>query len=394
MKAICWEGTHDVRLETVPDPHVVNPRDMVIRVTATTICGSDLHLYDGVVPSMRHGDVIGHEPVGEVVEVGSEVRKHRVGDRVVVCSIIGCGQCFYCRNQEYSLCDNSNPNAWMMEKLYTYGTAGIFGYSHLFGGYPGAQAEYLRVPYADVGAFTVPDDVTDEQALCISDAFPTGFMGADLCGLRGGETVAVWGAGPVGLFVMKSARVLGAGRIIAIDEVPHRLELARRECGAEPVDFQDAHVIEALREMTGGRGPDCCVDACGMEAHGAHALMEAYDRVKQAMKLETDRGHVVREMIEACRKGGTIVIMGVYAALVDKFPLGVAFNKGLHFHMGQMHGQRYIPRLFDLTRQGKVDPSFCISHRLTLDQTPAAYEMFKNKEDGCVKVFIRTDGAA
>jgi threonine dehydrogenase-like Zn-dependent dehydrogenase len=389
MRAACWQEKHKVEVLDVPDPMVVNPHDIIVRVTRTTICGSDLHLYDGVIPSMEKGDIIGHEPVGEVVDKGPEVKNFRIGDRVVVSSVIGCGECFYCRNQEFSLCDNSNPNAWMQEKIYTYGTAGIFGYSHLFGGYPGAQAQYLRVPYADVGAFIIPDGVSDDQAVCISDAFPTGFMGADLCDLNGGETVVVWGAGPVGMFAMKSAWLLGAGRVVAVDSVPHRLVMAREVLCAETLNFEEVNVPDTLREMTAGRGPDCCIDACGMEAHGANILSDAYDRVKQAVKLETDRGHVVRQMIEACRKGGTVVVMGVYAMFVDKFPLGAAFNKGIRFRMGQMHGQKYIPTLFDYTLSGKADPSFVLTHRFLLDEIPHAYEMFRNKAEGCVKVLVK-----
>jgi threonine dehydrogenase-like Zn-dependent dehydrogenase len=388
MKAACWQGKWSVDVQEVPNPSIVNPKDIVMRVTDTTICGSDLHLYDGVIPSMKRGDILGHEPVGEIVDVGPEVKNHHIGERIVVSSIIGCGQCYYCQRQEYSLCDNSNPNGWMQEKLYTYPTAGIFGYSHLFGGYPGAQAEYLRVPYADVGAFEIPEGVTNAQAVAISDAFPTGFMGADLCGLQGGETVAVWGAGPVGLFVMKSAWLLGAGRVIAIDTVPYRLAFARKNCQAETLNFDEVDVTEALREMTGGRGPDCCIDACGMEAHGTSPLLGAYDFAKQSLKLETDRGHVIRQMIEACCKGGTIVVMGVYAMFVDKFPLGAAFNKGLHFHMGQQHGPRYIPRLFEYTREGRIDPSFCFTNRYTLDDIPEAYATFKNRTENCVKVLV------
>ena len=388
MRAACWQGKYAVQVQNTPEPTIVNPHDIIIKVTATTVCGSDLHLYDGVVPSMKKGDILGHEPVGQVVAAGREVRKHRVGDRVLVCSIIGCGQCFYCRRQEYSLCDNSNPNGWMLEKLYTYPPAGIFGYSHLFGGYPGAQAEYLRVPYADVNAFAVPEGVNDAQAVAVTDAFPTGYMGAELCDLKGGETVAVWGAGPVGLFVMKSAWLLGAGRVIAMDCVPYRLDMARRLCNVETLNIEKVNATEALREMTAGRGPDCCVDACGMEAHGANPVANALEAVKQTAMLETDRGHVVRQMIEACRKGGTVVIMGVYALFVDKFPLGAAFNKGLNFRMGQQHGQRYIPHLLDLTRQGRIDPGFCFTHHFDLNDIPTAYATFKNREDGCLKTLI------
>lgn len=388
MKATCWEGKWSVEVQNVPDPSIINPHDIIVKVTNTTICGSDLHLYDGVVPSMRRGDILGHEPVGEVVEVGPGVKKHSVGDRVLVSSVIACGQCYYCRNEQYSLCDNSNPNGWMQEKMYTYPTAGIFGYSHLFGGYPGAQAEYLRVPYADVGTFTIPEGVSNEQAVAITDAFPTGYMGADLCGLKGGETVVVWGAGPVGLFAMKSAWLLGAGRVIAVDNLPYRLAMAHEECQAETLDFTGLNVTEAIREMTGGRGPDCCIDACGMEAHGSNALLGAYDAVKQTLKLETDRGHIVRQMIEACRKGGTVVIMGVYAMFVDKFPLGAAFNKGLSFRMGQMHGPKYVPKLLEYTQQGQVDPSFCFTHTFSLADISDGYDMFKSRTDDCVKVMI------
>jgi threonine dehydrogenase-like Zn-dependent dehydrogenase len=391
MKAVCWQGKWAVDVQQVRDPSIINPHDIVMQVTHTTICGSDLHLYDGVIPGMQRGDILGHEPVGKVVEVGPEVKKHRKGDRVAVSSVIGCGQCFYCRQQEYSLCDNSNPNGFMQEKVYTYPTAGIFGYSHLYGGYPGAQAEYLRVPYADVGAFSIPEGVSEEQAVAITDAFPTGFMGADLCGLKGGETVVVWGAGPVGLFTMKSAWLLGAGRVIAVDNLPYRLSMAEKECDAETLNFTEVAVTDALREMTGGRGPDCCIDACGMEAHGTNALVGAYDAIKAGLKLETDRGHVIRQMIEACRKGGTIVIMGVYSMFVDKFPLGVAFNKGLHFHMGQMHGPKYIPRLFEYTNAGKVDPGFCFTHRYALDDIASAYDLFKERKDDCIKVMVDVD---
>ena len=388
MIAACWQGKADVQVQTVPDPRIVNPRDIVIRVDATTICGSDMHLYNGLVPSMMQGDIIGHEPVGEVLEVGSAVRKHAVGDRVLVSSIIGCGECFFCRRGEFSLCDNSNPNAWMMEKMYTYGTGGIFGYSHLFGGYPGAQAQYLRVPFADVIAFKVPDGVRNDQALLATDAWPTGFMGADLCNLEGGETVAVWGAGPVGLMTMTSAWLLGAGRVIAIDRESNRLEMARQFCHAETLNYEQVHVTESLRELTGGRGPDACIDACGMESHAANQLAETYDQLKQSLHLQSDRGHVVRQMIEACRKGGSIVIMGVYAGLVDKFPLGVAFSKGLRFAMGQMHGPRYIPRLLEYITSGQADPSFCITHRMRLADIPQAYDMFVNNKGQCAKILI------
>ncbi|PSB60569.1 glutathione-dependent formaldehyde dehydrogenase, partial [filamentous cyanobacterium CCP1] len=342
MKAVCWHGANDVRVETVPDPKILNPRDVILRVTATTICGSDLHIYDGFIPSMQPGDIIGHEFMGEVVEAGSEVKKLQVGDRVVVSSIIGCGQCFFCNQQMWSLCDNSNPNSWMQEPLFGFGTSGIFGYSHLFGGYAGAQAEYVRVPFADYGAVKVPSDLPDEMILPISDAFPTGYMGADFCNIQPGDTIAVWGAGPVGLFALKSARLLGAEKVIAIDRIPERLQLAREFAQADTIHYEEVDAGEALKEMTGGRGPDGCIDAVGMEAHGMGA-MGLYDKVKQTVRLETDRPHVLRQMMLACRKGGTVSIMGVYAGFIDKMPMGAIVNKALTVRMGQMFGQKYIP---------------------------------------------------
>jgi threonine dehydrogenase-like Zn-dependent dehydrogenase len=370
-------------------PRVLNSRDAIVQLRLTTICGSDIHLYDGFVPTMQKGDILGHEIVGEVVELGADVRNLKLGDRVVVSSVIACGRCWYCRNQEFSLCDNSNPNAWMMEKVYNFSTAGIFGYSHMFGGYAGAQADFVRVPFADVGAFKVPDGMTDEQALACSDAFPTGFMGAEICNIRPGDIVAVWGCGPVGQFVIKSAFLLGAEQVIAIDNVSERLHLAARASGATVLNHDQVDVLDALKSMTGGRGPDACVDAVGMEAHGFGWLMSAYDKVKTALFMQTDRAHVIRQMIQACRKGGTLSVMGVYGLVVDKFPLGIAFNKGLHFNMGQMHGQRYIPRLFEYWQQGKVDPSFVFSHHLPLGETPQAYRMFRDKRQHCIKVALR-----
>ena len=382
-----------MQVEDVDMPKILAPRDAIVRLTLTTICGSDIHLYDGFVPSMMKGDILGHEIVGEVVELGSEVRNLSIGDRVVVSSIIACGRCWYCKNQEYSLCDNSNPNAAMMEKIYNFSTAGIFGYSHLFGGYAGAQADYVRVPFADVGAFKVPEGMSDEQALACSDAFPTGFMGAEMCNIKPGDIVAVWGCGPVGQFVIKSAFLLGAEQVIAIDNVPERLHLAAQASGATPLDHSRVDVYDALKTLTGGRGPDACVDAVGMEAHGFGWLMSAYDRIKTALYMQTERAHVIRAMIQACRKGGTLSVMGVYGLVVDKFPLGVAFNKGLHFNMGQMHGQRYIPRLFEYWKQGKVDPSFVFSHHLPLAEAADAYRIFRDKRKNCIKVALRPEAA-
>ena len=388
MKAVCWQGANDVRVETVPDPKILNPRDAILKVTATTICGSDLHIYDGFIPSMQQGDIIGHEFMGEVVEIGSEVKKLNVGDRVVVSSIIGCGHCYFCQQQSWSLCDNSNPNGWMQEPLFGFGTSAIFGYSHLFGGIAGSQAEYVRVPFADFGAVKVPKDIPDEKILPISDAFPTGYMGADLCNIQPGDTVAVWGAGPVGLFTMRSAYMLGAERVFAIDRIPERLQMAKDFGRAEVINYEEVDPGEVLKEMTGGRGPDACIDAVGLEAHGM-GPMGAYDKVKQAVRLETDRPHVLRQMIVACRKGGTVSIMGVYAGFIDKWPMGAAFNKGLNLRMGQMHGQKYMPMLVERVLNGEIDPSVVFTHHLPLTEAKQAYEMFKHKTDNCVKVLLK-----
>lgn len=388
MKAACWHGANDMRVETAPDPKILNPRDAILKVTATTICGSDLHIYDGYIPTMKPGDIIGHEFMGEVVDVGSAVQKLKVGDRVVVSSIIGCGQCFHCHQQQWSLCDNSNPNGWMEEAIFGHATSGIFGYSHAFGGYAGSFAEYIRVPFADYGAIKVPDGLPDEKVLPISDAFPTGFMGADLCDIKPGQIVAVWGCGPVGQFAMLSARMLGAERVIGIDREPERLRLAETFAGAETINFEEVDAGEMLKEMTGGRGPDACIDAVGLEAHGMGAE-GLYDRAKQAVRLETGRPHVLRQMILSCRKGGTLSIMGVYAGLIDKMPMGAAMNKGLTFRMGQMFGQRYIPMLLDRVAQGEVDPSRVFTHFMSLDDISQGFDLFKNKKDNCIKVFLR-----
>jgi len=388
MKAVCWHGTTDVRVDNVSDPSLLNPRDAILKVTATTICGSDLHIYDGYIPSMQPGDIIGHEFMGEIVETGREVRKLKKGDRVVVSSIIGCGQCHYCSHQQWSLCDNSNPGGALQEPLFGYSTGGIFGYSHLFGGYAGAQAEYVRIPFADHGCVKVPDGMTDEQALPISDAFPTGYMGADMCDIKPGDVVAVWGCGPVGLFAIKSAYLLGAEKVIGIDRFAERLELAKTQCGAEIINYEEIDAGEALKEMTGGRGPDACIDAVGLEAHGT-GLMGLYDEVKQSVRLETDRPHILRQMIVACRKGGVISVMGVYSGFIDKLPMGAAFNKGLTFKMGQMHGQRYMPKLIDHVLKGDIDPAFAFSHQMPLTEAKQAYEMFKHKTDKCIKVLLR-----
>ncbi|MBD2094982.1 glutathione-dependent formaldehyde dehydrogenase [Trichocoleus sp. FACHB-591] len=388
MRAVCWHGANDVRVDTVPDPKILNPRDAIVKVTAAAICGSDLHIYDGYIPTMQPGDIIGHEFMGEVVEIGSEVRKLQRGDRVVVSSIIGCGQCSYCNLQQWSLCDNSNPGGWLQEQVTGYSTAGIFGYSHAFGGYAGAHAEYIRVPFADHGAIKVPQGIPDEKLLFLSDAFPTGYMGAEMCDIQPGDTVAVWGAGAVGLFAMHSAYMLGAERVIAIDRFPERLRMARELVKAEVINYEEVDAGEALKEMTGGRGPDSCIDAVGLEAHGM-GVEGFYDKAKQAVRMETDRPNVLRQMMVACRKGGTLSIMGVYSGFVDKMPFGAAFNKALTFKMGQMHGQRYIPMLLEHVLNGGIDPSAVLTHTLPLEEAKRGFEMFKNKQDNCMRVMFK-----
>lgn len=384
MRALCWHGVNDLRVDTVDDPSILQPKDVILRVILSTTCGSDLHFIDGYIPTMKSGDVIGHEFMGQVIEAGPQVERIKVGDRVVVPSFICCGRCWYCDHELYSLCDNTNPNAELQAPLLGYPTAGIYGYTHAFGGYAGAHAEYVRVPFADVDCFVIPDDVSDEQALFLSDAAPTGFMGADFCDIQPGQTVAVWGCGGVGLMAQRSAQLLGAQRVIGIDRFAERLELARR-MGVETIDYTAvSSVPEVLSEMTGGRGPDACIDAVGMEAYG-QGLDFMYDRVKQSLHLETDRGQALREAILACRKGGTLVILGVYGVM-DKFPIGVIMNKGLTVRTAQQHGQKYLPRLLDYAAAGKLDPTPLATHRLPLEDGPMGYEMFKNKRDGCVRV--------
>jgi threonine dehydrogenase-like Zn-dependent dehydrogenase len=384
MKALCWNGVNDLRVETVPDPTIVNPHDAILRVTMSTTCGSDLHFIGGYVPTMRAGDVIGHEFMGEVVETGREVKNVKRGDRVVVPSFVCCGQCWFCRHDLWSLCDNTNPNAEIQAALLGYPIAGVYGYTHAFGGYAGAHAEYIRVPHADVDCFQVPDGLRDEQVVFLSDAAPTGYMGADFCEIQPGDTVAVWGCGGVGLMAQKSAFLLGAKRVIAIDRFPERLRVAREKIGSETINYKEVEsVLEALREMTGGRGPDACIEAVGMEAHGTSMLYK-YDRTKQALGLHTDRGEALRQAIMACRKGGTLSIVGVYG-LMDKFPVGVLMNKGLTVRTAQQHGQRYVPRLLEHTQKGELDASILATHKFPLEQSPHGYEIFKNKEDGCLR---------
>jgi threonine dehydrogenase-like Zn-dependent dehydrogenase len=386
MKAICWHGKKDVRVETVPEPKILNARDAIVKITLTAICGSDLHLYHGVIPGMQEGDVLGHEFMGEVVEVGTGVRNLKKGDRVVVPFCIACGNCFFCQNGMTSLCDNSNPNAAAAEKLYGSSGAGLFGYSHLFGGYAGGQAQYARVPFADVGPLKIPDSIDDEHALFLTDIFPTGYMAAENCCIRPGDVVAVWGCGPVGQFAIRSALLLGASRVIAIDDQPARLELAQKG-GAETLNDADGDVLDRIKQMTAGRGPDSCIDAVGMEAHGSTADA-VYDYAKTALKLETDRPHALRQAIQACRKGGTVSIPGVYGGLVDKFPLGVAFSKGLTFRMGQTNVHKYLKPLLDRIEKGEIDPSFVITHRMSLDEGSQGYSSF-DSGDGCIKVVLR-----
>jgi threonine dehydrogenase-like Zn-dependent dehydrogenase len=389
MKATCWMGKQNVQVENVPDPKILNSQDIIVRITSTAICGSDLHLYNGFVPSMVKGDILGHEFMGEVVEVGPEVKKLQVGDRVVVPFPIACGKCLNCQDELYSLCENSNPNAWMAEKMWGHSPAGIFGYSHMLGGFAGGQAEYARVPFGDVGPLKVPEELSDEQVLFLSDIFPTGYMAAEYCNIKPGDVVAVWGCGPVGQFAMASAYLLGAERVIAIDRFPYRLQMAREKAGAETINYEETDVLEALQEMTGGRGPDACIDAVGMEAHG-HGFEYAYDRMKQATMMETDRPIVLREAIMACRPGGTLSVAGVYGGFTDKIPFGALMNKGLTVRTGQCHVQRYMQPLLERIQRGEIDPSFVITHRMQLGEAPNGYDMFVHKEDECVKVVLKT----
>lgn len=389
MKATCWFGKHDIRVEEVPDPRILNPRDAIVRVTSTAICGSDLHLYNGFMPMMEQGDILGHEFMGEVVEVGGGVANLKVGDRVVVPFPIACGQCFFCRKELYSLCENSNPNASIAEKLWGHSPAGIFGYSHVVGGYAGGQAKYARVPFADVGPIKIENGFDDEQVLFLSDIFPTAYMAAEACAIQPGDTVAVWGCGPVGQLAIKSAKLFGAERVIAIDRLPERLAMAREESGAETLNYEEVDgVVEALKELTGGRGPDACIDAVGLEAHG-HGVQYAYDRAKQAAMLETDRPIVLREAIMACRNGGTVSVPGVYGGFIDKFPMGALMNRSLTLKTGQTHVQRYLHPLLDKIAQGEIDPSFIVTHRMSLEDAAEGYEIFDRKQDECIKVVLK-----
>ena len=387
MKALCYQGKEKLRVETVDDPKILNPRDAIVRITRSAICGSDLHIYDGYIPTMEPGDILGHEFMGEVVEVGSKVENLKAGDRVVVPFTIACGNCFYCKSQLWSLCDNSNPNAWIAEKMYGYSPSGLFGYSHMMGGYAGGQAQYARVPFADVGPLKIPEGLSDEQVLFLSDIFPTGYMAAENCDIKPGDVVAIWGCGPVGQFAIRSAYLLGAEKVIAIDRFPERLNLAR-EGDADVINYEEVDdVIEELKWMTGGRGPDACIDAVGLEAH-SNTIPGWYDTAKQTMRLSFDRPLVLRQAIQACRKGGVVSIPGVYGGFLDKMPFGAAMNKALTFRTGQTHMMRYMQPLLRRIENGEIDPSFVITHRIRMEDIPNAYKMFRDKHAQCIKVVI------
>ncbi|MBV8887883.1 MAG: glutathione-dependent formaldehyde dehydrogenase [Chroococcidiopsidaceae cyanobacterium CP_BM_RX_35] len=392
MKAVCWQDTKKVGVETVPDPQILNPRDAIVKITTTAICGSDLHLYDGFIPTMEQGDILGHEFMGEVVELGSDVNNIKIGARVIVPFPIACGNCFFCKQKLTSLCDNSNPNAWMAEAIMGYSPSGLFGYSHMLGGYAGGQAEYARVPFADTNLFKLPEGLADEQVVFLTDIFPTGYMAAENCDIKPGHVVAIWGCGPVAQFAIRSAFLLGAERVIAIDCVSERLQMAK-DGGAEVLNFEEIDVGEALKEMTGGRGPDAVMDAVGMESHGM-GLEGLYDKAKQAVRLETDRPHALRQAIVACRKGGTVSVPGVFGGFVDKMPMGAFMNKALTMKTGQTHVHRYLNTLLAHIQNGDIDPSFVITHRLPLEQAPHGYEIFKHKKDNCIKVVLKPGQSA
>jgi threonine dehydrogenase-like Zn-dependent dehydrogenase len=387
VKALCWQGKERLAVERVNDPTILNAGDAIIKITLTAICGSDLHLYDGYIPTMEPGDILGHEFMGEVMEVGPDVKRLKVGDRVVVPFTIACGKCYYCEKQLWSLCDNSNPNAWIAEKFYGFSPSGLFGYSHMMGGFAGGQAQYARVPFADVGPIKIPDGLRDDQVLFLSDIFPTGYMAAEVCNIKPGDVVAIWGCGPVGQFAIRSAFMLGADRVIAIDCVPERIALARQAKAEVIRDDSTDDVVEVLKQMTGGRGPDACIDCVGLEAHG-HDFISFYDTAKQRMKLSFDRPKALRQAIQACGKGGTVSIPGVYGGFLDKIPFGAAFSKALTFKMGQTHMHRYMQPLLDRVQKGEIDPSFVITHRLPLDEAPNAYKIFRDKKDQCIKVVL------
>jgi threonine dehydrogenase-like Zn-dependent dehydrogenase len=384
VKALCWAGVNELAVERVPDPSILNAQDAILKVLASSVCGSDLHLLDGHVPGMREGDILGHEFVGELVEIGPGVRTLSVGDRVVVASSIGCGGCWYCQHGAWSLCDNSNPNGTVAEKMWGDTPAGIFAFSHLFGGFAGSHAEYVRVPFADHNAFRVPGAIPDDMAVFASDSVPTGWLAADLCGIVGGDVVAVWGAGAVGQMAARSATLMGAGRVIVIDRFKQRLAMARTHLGVDTIDYTEVEVLDELREMTAGRGPDRCIEAVGMQAHEP-GVMHAYDKVKQVFHLQTDRTASLRQAILACRKGGTVAVVGVFTGLADKVPLGAFMNKALTLRTGQQPGQHYIPHLLQRMATGEINPGYLNTHPLPLDDGPRGYDLFKNKREDCVR---------
>ncbi|MGE0161084.1 MAG: zinc-dependent alcohol dehydrogenase [Gemmatimonadales bacterium] len=388
MKALCWMGKQSVEVADVPEPKILNAQDAIVKVSSTAICGSDLHLYNGFMPTMKKGDILGHEFMGEVVEVGPDVHDLEIGDRVVVPFTVACGRCWSCRHDMWSLCENSNPNAALAEKTMGHAASGAFGYSHLTGGFAGGQAEYARVPFADVGPLKVDNGMSDDQLLFLSDILPTGWMGAEMCNIQPGDVVAVWGCGPVGLFAIQSAYLLGAARVIAIDRFDYRLDMASAKCNAEVIDYENVDVIGELNELTAGRGPDACIDAVGLEAHG-EGLGHAYDRAKQALKMETGRPTALREAITACRNGGTVSVIGVYAGFVDKFPMGTVMNRALTIRSGQCHVHRYMRPLLRMIEDGLIDPTVVLTHRLPLADAARGYELFLNKEDGCEKVVLK-----
>jgi len=389
MRANCWMGKKDVRVQSVPDPKILNQRDAIVKITSTAICGSDLHLFNGFIPTMEKGDIMGHEFMGEVVEVGRDVGNLKVGDRVVVPFPIACGACGSCRAGLYSCCENSNPNAWLAEKMMGHSPAGVFGYSHMLGGFAGGQAEYARVPFADVGPLKIPAGLTDEQVLFLSDILPTGYMGAEMCDIKPGDVIAVWGAGPVGQFAIASARMLGAERIIAIDRFPYRLNMALEKAGATDIlNYEEVNVREALLELTGGRGPDACIDAVGMEAHG-HGAPAMYDKAKQMARIDFDRPTALREAILNCKNGGIVSVIGVYGGFIDKFPMGSFMNRSLTMRTGQCHVHRYMEPLLERIMNGDIDPTFIITHRMGLEDAPKGFDTFVHKEDECMKVVLK-----
>jgi threonine dehydrogenase-like Zn-dependent dehydrogenase len=393
MKANCWYGKKNLQVEEVPDPKILNSQDVILKVTSTAICGSELHLYNGYVPSMQAGDIMGHEFMGEVVETGPAVRKLKIGDRVVVPFAISCGQCFFCLRGTTSLCENSNPNAWLAEKLWGHSPAGLFGYSHMLGGFAGGQAEYVRVPFGDVGPIKIESSLADEQVLFLSDIFPTGYMAAEACDIQPGDTVAVWGCGPVGLFAMASAFMLGAERVIGLDRFPERLRMAREKVGAQTLNYEEVDVRDALQEITGGRGPDACIEATGMESH-APGLTGAYDKVKQSLMLESDRAVPLRQAILSCRNGGVLSIPGVYSGFVDIVPMGSLMNRSITVRTGQTHVHRYLRPLLERIEKKEIDPTFVVTHRLPLADAPKAFQIFSEKQDECIKVVLKPEWKA